>query len=194
MRDYLTIVTGVPRSGTSLVMQMLAAGGLPVLTDGQRTPDDDNPHGYFEFERVKQLRTDQAWLADAGGQVVKIIYRLLYDLPPAGRYRLIFVRRDLREVAASQQAMLARMGKPAGPRSDAEMIGLFAAELAQFEGWLAAHPQWPVLEVEHRQLLTNPAVEAARLAEFLGDGAGTGLHVPAMVQAVDAGLYRQRRG
>ncbi len=111
--NFITVVSGLPRSGTSLMMQMLVAGGLPALTDAVRSPDESNPRGYFEFEPVKRLRTDASWLEQARGRAVKIIHLLLRELPTDGRfqYRVLFLRRPLEEVIASQSAMLARAGK-----------------------------------------------------------------------------------
>src|SRR5450432_3057856 len=107
----ITVVSGLPRSGTSLMMQMLAAGGMPLLTDQIRAPDQDNPRGYFEFERVKQIKRDQAWLGSAVGKAVKIIHLLLYDLPPNRNYRVIFMRRNIEEVLISQRKMLQRTAR-----------------------------------------------------------------------------------
>src|SRR6185295_16167693 len=111
--DFVTVVSGLPRSGTSLMMQMLSAGGMSALTDEKRTADESNPRGYFEFEPVKRLRADQAWLGEARGRVVKIIHLLLRELPADGRlaYRVIFMKRPLDEILASQRVMLEREGK-----------------------------------------------------------------------------------
>ena len=106
--DYITIVSGLPRCGTSLMMQMIDAGGLRALTDEARAPDEDNPRGYYELEAVKRTNQDPSWLDAAGGKVVKMAYLLLYDLPADRSYRVVFMKRDLREVVQSQAAMLAR--------------------------------------------------------------------------------------
>lgn len=187
----ITVVSGLPRSGTSLMMQMLQAGGLPPLTDEQRTPDESNPRGYLEFERVKQLKTDRAWLADARGHAVKIIHALLPDLPTTGneRYRVIFMRRRLEEVVASQRAMLARSGKTGAALDDARLIAMFQAQLTRVESWLRERPaHFAVLEVAHGDLLADPLAGTARVSAFLGGG----LDTAAMVRAVDPTLWRQR--
>src|SRR5205809_5271301 len=103
MSTEIVVVSGLPRSGTSLMMQLLHAGGIPALTDHIRAPDTDNPRGYFEFERVKKVKEDAAWLPDARGKVVKMVSQLLYDLPATERYRVVFMERDLEEVLASQE-------------------------------------------------------------------------------------------
>lgn len=186
----ITIVSGLPRSGTSLMMQMLAAGGLPPLTDGARAADPDNPRGYFEFERVKKLKTDSAWLDDARGKSVKIIHLLLRDLPPTGfSYRVILMKRRLPEVLASQRAMLARLGRAGAALTDEKLGGIFAGQMAEVETWLASQPAFRTLPVWYHELMASPANEALRLNEFLGGE----LAIEPMIGAVDATLYRQRR-
>src|SRR5687768_8758894 len=110
----IVVVSGLPRSGTSMAMKMLEAGGLSVVTDGLRTPDEDNPKGYYEDERVKRLHKepDKTWLHEARGKVVKIISFLLKSLPPDHNYKVVLMQRNLREIVASQNKMLARLGKP----------------------------------------------------------------------------------
>src|SRR5262249_24135332 len=116
MGAEVIIVSGLPRSGTSLMMQMLDNGGVPVVTDNIRTADTDNPRGYYEFERVKKIKQEAAWLPETRGKAVKMVPQLLYDLPPTERYRIIFMERDLDEVLTSQEKMLERLGRPAAPR------------------------------------------------------------------------------
>jgi hypothetical protein len=187
-RDAVTIVSGLPRSGTSLLMQMLHAGGLPVLTDQVRAPDASNPRGYFEYEPVKRLRTDSSWLANARGHAVKIIHLLLPQLPVAGAwsYRIIFMHRPLDEVLASQRVMLEQAGKPS---ADAAILRrAFTSQLAQVETWLAAHPDIQVLRIDYHQVLRSPREMAENVRAFLGHD----LSVERMVRAVDPALYRQR--
>jgi hypothetical protein len=189
MRDFITIVSGLPRSGTSLMMQMLAAGGISPLTDNLRTPDDSNPRGYFEFEPVKRLRADQSWLAEARGKAVKIIHLLMRELPVDGRfqYRVLLMRRPIEEVLSSQRSMLARQGKSSA--DPAVLAKVYATQLAQLEAWLAANPCFAVLQVEHRRLIGRPAEVAGEIAQFLGGE----LDAAAMVSAVDPTLYRERQ-
>ncbi len=185
----ITIVSGLPRSGTSLMMQMLAAGGLAPLTDGQRVADPDNPRGYFELERVKKLKADASWLDEARGRAVKIIHLLLRDLPTSGHeYRVILMKRRLPEVLASQRAMLARQGRAGAALSDEKLGAVFAAQMAETEKWLDAQPAIRVLPVWHHELMADPAGEAVRVRDFLGGG----LDAAKMAAAVDAALYRQR--
>jgi hypothetical protein len=188
MRDFVTVVSGLPRSGTSLMMQMLQAGGLPPLTDGTRPADPDNPRGYFEYEPVKRLRQDASWVGGAVGRAVKVVHLLLPDLPPGHEYRALLMRRDLAEVVRSQRVMLERSGKKGAALGDEQLAAVFAQQLAKVEAWLAAQPHFRVLEVPHRDAVTDPAAVAARVADFLGGG----LDVEAMARAVDPALYRQR--
>ncbi len=191
---YVTVVSGVPRSGTSLMMQMLGAGGLALLSDGRRGPDPDNPRGYLEYEPVKRLRRDASWLGAAAGRAVKVVHALVPSLPPDRDYRLILMRRDLREVAASQRAMLERrrtagtVGPAADELPDERLVEILAAQLDEVERWAQAQPRVDVLRVEHRTLLSDPKAGAARVARFLGGG----LDVEAMAKVVDPALYRVR--
>jgi hypothetical protein len=187
-RDFTTIVSGLPRSGTSAAMQMIVAGGIPAVTDGLRTADADNPRGYYEFERVKALRTDKAWLDDAGGKVVKVIHLLLTELPADRPYRVVFMERDLREVVTSQTTMLARAGKPGGALPPERLMAIYEQQLAQVRGWLATRPQFAVLPVRHAEMVRNPAAAAEAVAGFLGGG----MDLAAMAAAIDPALHRNR--
>jgi hypothetical protein len=186
--EFITIVSGLPRSGTSLMMQMLQAGGLPALTDRVRSADQDNPRGYFEFEPVKRLRTDRSWLSQARGHAVKIIHLLLRELPLDGSlaYRIVFMHRPIEEVLASQRAMLERDGKTGAEPSILRRA--FESQLVQIESWLAAQPGVAVLPVEYHRVLREPAAVAEDLRAFLS----LDLDAAAMVRAVDPALYRQR--
>lgn len=185
---FITIVSGLPRSGTSLMMQMLAGGGIPPVTDHLRQADEDNPRGYFEFDLVKRLRTDQSWLDMACGHAVKIIHLLLRELPTDGRfqYRVLLMKRSLEEVIASQSAMLARAGKASA--DPATLTTVFRSQLAEVERWLGAHPCFAVFPIEYHRAVENPAEVARDIDAFLGSE----LDQAAMVAAVDASLYRQR--
>jgi hypothetical protein len=189
-RDFVTIVSGVPRSGTSMMLRMLAAGGLEILTDGVRGADADNPHGYFEWEPVKSLKRDAAWVAGAVGKGVKVIYYSLADLPAGYRYRVLFVHRDLDEVLASQAAMLQRRGVTDPSPDDATMKRLFENELREIADWLAERPAFSVLNVEYAAVLASPLEQARRVNEFLGGD----LDCDAMGGMVDSQLYRRRAG
>jgi hypothetical protein len=183
-RDFVSVVSGLPRSGTSLVMQMLGAGGLPLLCDDARPADAHNPRGYLEYAPVKRLREDAAFLGHAVGRAVKVVVPLACALP-AGAYRVVLVRRDLREVIASQDAMLG--GAVAG-LSAQRLAVIYAAQLQELEAWARGRPQVRLLCLEHAELLREPPRAASSLAAFLGGG----LDVEAMAAAVDPSLHRQR--
>jgi hypothetical protein len=187
--EPIVVVSGLPRSGTSMLMRMLDAGGLSVVTDGQRTADDDNPRGYFEAERIKRLAqdSDRRWLAGARGKGVKVISYLLRSLPAELNYRVVFVRRDVDEVLASQSKMLARRGEPDDTPAE-KMRELFDKEVARACQLLAHEPQFEAIEVSYAAILAHPREEARRIAGFVGGG----LDVEAMAAAVDPGLYRNR--
>lgn len=172
-----------------MMMKMLAAGGIQPLTDNIRTADEDNPKGYFEFERVKQIEKDQAWLEDAKGLAVKLISALLKHLPANYRYRVIFMRRSMPEILASQRQMLVRRGEPTDTVPDEKMAAMFEKHLAQIETWLAAQPNIDVVYVSYNDVLNHPRQAAARINAFLGGS----LAVDEMVAAVDSTLYRQKR-
>jgi len=187
-REYITIVSGLPRSGTSMMMAMLEATGCEILADGIRTADEDNPKGYYEFERIKQVKTDKAWLPDAKGKVVKGISQLLLDLPPDYRYKVVFMRRDLNEVLASQKKMLIRRGTLKEGVTDGEMRALFLKHLDHVTDWLRQQKNFDVLYVNYNRLLTDPDPDIARLNEFFGSD----LDTHAMRAVIDANLYRNR--
>ncbi|HZZ72897.1 MAG TPA: sulfotransferase family protein [Pirellulales bacterium] len=185
----MTIVCGLPRSGTSMMMRMLEAGGLPVLTDHIRQSNEDNPGGYYEFEPAKQTKQDSSWLAQAVGKAVKMVYRLVYDLPPNYEYCLLFMRRDIHEVLISQRKMLDRDGR-VDHAPDDEMAALFRADVARFEKWLARQVNMRSLDVDYRKVVSAPAEPVAQIVEFLGGG----LNAARMCQIVDVNLYRNRGG
>lgn len=186
--DVVSIVSGLPRSGTSMMMKMLEAGGLDILTDSVRAADEDNPRGYYEFERVKQIEHDQAWLPEARGKVVKMISFLLKHLPADHRYRVIFMRRQMDEILASQRKMLVHRGEATDRVSDAKMTQLFRRHLQEVGEWLAQQPNITVLYVHYSDVLDHPAAMSERIARFLGGS----LDVDAMARVVDRSLYRQR--
>jgi hypothetical protein len=184
----ITIVSGLPRSGTSMMMKMLEAGGIEPLTDNLRTADEDNPKGYFEFERVKQIEQDKAWLEEARGRAIKLISALLRHLPAMYDYKVIFMRRAMSEILASQRQMLIRRGEPTDAVPDDKMAAMFEKHLSQVETWLASQSNIAVLYVSYNEIMTYARPHAERINSFLGGG----LDVDAMVSMVDRALYRQK--
>ena len=188
--EPIVIVSGLPRSGTSMLMGMLEAGGLELISDRARTPDEDNPKGYYELERVKDLdkTEDTSWLAGAGGKGLKVISFLLQFLPESHHYKIIFVRRSLPEVLASQQKMLERQGTEEETVDDKEMTKLFTDHLKKVEAHLNAQQNCDVLYIQHRETLNMPKKVAQQVNNFLGGR----LDIEAMAEVVDQGLYRNR--
>jgi hypothetical protein len=189
--EHVAIVSGLPRSGTSLMMQMIDAGGIPAISDGQRIADIDNPRGYFEFERVKKIGTDYLWLDDARGQVVKMVDLLLLELPLAAdkRYRVVMMRRNMSEVIASQSKMLQRLGRRGAAIGDEQLATVFTQHFNTVQSFIASHPQtFQLLDVSFNDLINDPSKHAARVDVFLGGG----MDVGKMAAAVDVSLYRNR--
>jgi hypothetical protein len=189
-KPEIVIVSGLPRSGTSMMMRMLEAGGLPVLVDQQREADADNPNGYYEYEPVLRLKRDNSWVGEAVGKVVKIVYMLLYHLPADYHYKVVFMDRDLEEVIASQEVMLRRKGvAPPEGESQPDMKVLFRKQLADFFRWIEQQPNFEVERVNYAEVLQDPPAIAERLSRFLERE----LDLQAMARVCDPSLHRQRR-
>lgn len=188
-QEPVTIVSGLPRSGTSMMMKMLDAGGIPPLTDNERTADEDNPKGYYEFERVKQLDTDTAWVTHAQGKAVKVISMLLKKLPSDHSYRIIFMERPLPEVLASQRKMLERRGEPTDRVDDGGLGLMYEKHLADIRAWLEDTSYVHVLAMPYHDVLTQPVKAVDQIVSFLGRE----MDKEAMCRIVDPELYRQRR-
>lgn len=183
------IVSGLPRSGTSMMMKMLEAGGLSPVTDNERTADDDNPKGYYEFERVKKMQEgDIAWIKDAPGKVVKVISYLIRHLPPGYEYKVIFMRRAMAEILASQKKMLINRGEPTDKVSDEELTVLYEKHLEQTFAWINDNKNFSCLQVDYNRLLKDPEPIVKQLASFLGGK----VDLEKMAEVVDPKLYRQR--
>jgi len=192
LEESLIVVTGLPRSGTSMLMQMLAAGGMDVLSDGMREPDEDNPHGYLEFEPVKNLLKDSRWLFERRGKVIKIIAPLLAALPQGLACRVILSERDLEEVLDSQERMLVRRNQPlpATPERRGMLKDEYVRTLGRVKVMLARRPHTQLLVIEHSNAISGPLVTAEKVNEFLGGG----LDVAKMAAAIDPALHRNRVG
>ena len=187
MDSDIIIVSGLPRSGTSLMMQMLDKGGLPVVTDNIRAADTDNPRGYYEYEQVKKIKQDTSWLPATRGKVFKMISQLLYYLPQAERYRVIFMERDMDEMLRSQDKMLERLGRKGAPHDQIKQSYLLHVQ--KLRDWLRLQKNMEVLYVSYNDLVERSEEQAERVSEFLG-GKGNVEH---MVGAVDPSLYRNRK-
>jgi hypothetical protein len=184
----IVVVSGLPRSGTSMAMKMLEAGGLGVVTDGLRAADEDNPKGYYEDERVKDLyrEGDKTWLRDSRGKVIKIISFLLKSLPADNNYKVLFMHRNLKEIVASQNKMLARRGEK-NDTPDERAVALLDEQVRDARFFLR-RPQFDVMEMNYREILDAPGPVAVKMAAFVGGP----LDVQKMTQVVDVQLYRNR--
>jgi hypothetical protein len=184
---FVVVVSGLPRSGTSMMMKMMEAGGLGVIADGLRAADIDNPNGYYEFEPAKKIKEDASWLNEATGKAVKMVYQLLYDLPTDRTYRVLFMRRAMPEILASQRKMLERLGRT-NPVPDEDMARMFEKQLAKFFNWAAAQHHLTLMEVDYNRMIADPPTLIASINQFLGGG----LDEAAMAAVVDPSLHRNR--
>jgi hypothetical protein len=167
---------------------MLEAGGMEPATDNIRKADEDNLRGYYEFEPVKKIKEDRSWLPFCEGKAVKMISILLLDLPKDRRYRVIFMQRDMKEILASQKAMLERRGEKGAGVDDRKMANNFEKHLQQVENWLTDTDVFDVLYVSYNDVLSNPQLHIDTINKFLGGG----LDTKNMSQVVEQSLYRQR--
>lgn len=189
-QEFITVVSGLPRSGTSMMMKMLEAGGLPPLIDNLRTADDDNPKGYYEFELVKKMPDgDISWVEDAQGKAVKVISALLEHLPPAYTYRVLFMQRNIDEILASQKQMLVRSGKPTDQVSDEQLSEMYGKHLAKVNAWLDEQTNFSVIYLDYNAMLADPTKYARQVNQFLDNS----LNPQEMAGVVDPNLYRQRK-
>ncbi|MFW3146940.1 MAG: sulfotransferase [Thermoplasmatota archaeon] len=186
--DVITVVSGLPRSGTSLMMKMLQKGGLEPLADGIRKPDPDNPEGYFELEKVKKLPEDTSWLPDARGKVVKILAELIKHLPDTDRYRIVFMMRNIEEIVASQRKMLVRRGEDPDKVPDREMVELLRTYLRNLKLFISNHPNMRICYISYNDLIRDPEFSLEELNEFFHGE----LDTARMKDVIDHSLYRNR--
>lgn len=184
----ITVVSGLPRSGTSLMMQMLEKGGMAVLTDAVRKPDQNNVRGYYEYEKVRSLARDPSWIAEAEGKAVKIIAQLLFFLPRNFKTRILFMERNMDEIIASQSRMLQNLGQTGADLDPAVLIQTFQKQMDQAKMFITQAPNTEWMSVSYNELLNDPGPVAEQVKPFLGDS----LSVPDMLSAVDDSLYRTR--
>ena len=188
MERVVTIVSGLPRSGTSMMMRMLEAGGIEILFDNRRKADEDNPKGYYEFEKVKTIKKDSSWLASAESKAFKMVSMLLYDLPSNWEYRIVFMKRNIDEILASQKRMLERSDRNNSNVSDKEMSILFNKHLAEVEKWLGKQNNINTLYISYNDTILKPLEAIQKLNRFLGNE----LYIDKMAKIVNKSLYRQR--
>lgn len=185
----ITIVSGLPRCGTSMMMQMLEAGGMPIMTDNIRKPDVDNPRGYYEFEKAKEIKEDSSWMKDCFGKAFKMVSALLYFLPEDNAFKVIFMKRDMQEMLASQKMMLERLGQNDNNLSDEEMAQKFAKHLQKVVDWLAEQDNIDTIFIDYNEVIQDPNENVKSVNRFLGGD----LNLDKMVGVVERSLYRQRK-
>jgi predicted AlkP superfamily phosphohydrolase/phosphomutase/Tfp pilus assembly protein PilF len=188
MKGEITIVSGLPRSGTSMMMQMLEKGGIPIYTDKQRIPDENNPKGYYEHEAVKSLGKNKKWLQEADGKALKVISHLLFELPARFRYKVVFMERDLDEVLMSQHKMLVRTGKAKEGTINLKLAGPFRQNLERVKSWVPQQKNIDILYVSHAALMADATAEIERINQFLGGK----LDTAAMATVIDRSLHREK--
>lgn len=188
--DDVIVVSGLPRSGTSMMMKMLDAAALPIMTDNERAADEDNPKGYFEYARVKDLKdeADKSWVREARGQVLKVISHLLETLPDENFYRVILVRRDFDEIIASQNKMLERRGEE-NQVADSTVKEAYIRHLVDIRYMVRRRPNFEMIEVQFKQAMETPRSFVTDVNKFLGGN----LDVESMMAVVDLELYRNRK-
>ncbi len=186
--EPIIIVSGLPRSGTSMLMRMLDRAGIEIMTDSERVADIDNPNGYFEYERVKDLEkeTDKSYVAEGRGKVLKVISFLIKDLPDDNDYRVIFMRRDLDEVITSQNKMIDRLGTEDTSADREAMKEAYRNDIVRTRLLCKNRDNFELIEVHYKQTIEDPEATARELNAFLGGK----LDEAAMRGGVDASLYR----
>ena len=185
--EEIIVVSGLPRSGTSMMMQMLAAAGLEIYTDNERKPDENNPKGYLEADAVKGLATDNAWIKDCRGKVIKVVAPVVPYLPQQERYRVVFMQRDIKEIVSSQNRMLGRLNKKGGDIEDKRLQEIFVQQAIGAAHMVVSHGN-PFLPVSYLRAVEDPETVARQVAEFLD----MDLDISAMVATVDASLHREK--
>lgn len=185
MANNIIIVSGLPRSGTSMMMKILEAGGVEILTDNIRKADEDNPNGYYEFEKVKQIKTDKSWLSNAQNKAIKMVSALLKYLPSGYNYKIIFIERRIEEILASQKQMLLRKDKPI---SDENITNSLLKHIKKVKAWLKKQSNIKFISINYNQVLSDPKKEVKRLNKFLN----LNLDSEAMIKVVNPRLYRQK--
>ena len=185
---HIIVVSGLPRSGTSMMMKMLKAGGVETLINGEREADENNPMGYYEFGPVKRIKEDASWIQKAEGKAVKVVSPLLCYLPRNKSYKVIFMKRKLSEILTSQRKMLERMGAEVSQDSDKELVYVFKQHLEDIKTWLAEQPNMDVIYVNYNEVILDPWLGAQKVVTFLGGS----LNVQNMVGVINKSLYRER--
>ncbi len=188
MDKTIVIVSGLPRSGTSMMMKTLEAGGMKIVTDEIRKADEDNPKGYYEHEMVKKIKEDTSWLMGTRGKVFKMVSMLLYELPEDENYKVIFMRRRMSEILVSQRKLVERMGQKVDSAGGEEMEKLFNKHLKEIIKWIDEQKNIDVLYVNYNDFVESPQEQTELVNQFLNNK----LNTKEAVKVVDKTLYRNR--
>lgn len=195
MGESIVVVSGLPRSGTSLAMQMLASAGLPVYTDQKRQPDFHNPRGYFEHAQVLTLPVDQSWVPQVKGHAVKVIHALIPFLPSNEQYKVIFMTRNIEEVVASQARMLESLGRKGGLLSDSQLALSLAQDLERTQLWMNLQDNIDWITIDYNLLIEQPLIEISKILGLLYEHPDDLEGIPErMASCVQGELYRNRAG
>ena len=185
----IIVVSGLPRSSTAMMMKMLKEGGIQILSDDVKKPDDNNPQGYFEYDLVSKLpegKTD--WLEEAEGKVVKVISYFLHHLPPKHEYRVLFMERNFSEILKSQKKTIIEEKQKIHKKEDKMMEDYYKTHIKQTKEWLSLQPNFSVIYLSYNELVKNPNQDLSKLSNFLEHE----LNLDKMSKAIDQNLYRQR--
>jgi len=194
-KKSIVLVSGLPRSGTSLAMQLLEAAELPLFTDGKRIPDEHNPRGYFEHAQILTLPQNSAWLSDVRGHGLKVIHALIPFLPDNEHYKIIFMNRSLHEVVESQSRMLKSLGRSGGLISQEKLVDSLHQEVQRCKTWMSSQPNISVLELSFSELIFNPKVAIDQILCFLAGLVDNNERVKSQMMAcIRSELYRNRMG
>lgn len=186
--NEIIIVSGLPRSGTSMMMQILERGGLEIMTDNIRKADKDNPKGYYEFEKVKEIEKDVSWLPACRGKVVKMVSLLLFDLPDNYMYKVVFMQRNMDEILFSQKKMLQRLNTEDGQEDEKVRDG-YEKHLGKIKQWLQEKKNFQVYYISYNHILKDPKTHIKALNDFFNNH----LNEQQMLTVIDHSLYRQRK-
>jgi predicted AlkP superfamily phosphohydrolase/phosphomutase/tetratricopeptide (TPR) repeat protein len=187
--EEIIIVSGLPRSGTSMMMQLLEAGGLPVFTDNLRIADENNKKGYYEHEAVKIIHKDNSWMKNAVGKTVKVVSHLLTSLPMRYKYKIVFMERDLDEVTVSQSKMLQNLGKLAPDTAHFSIEQSFRKTNDKVKTWLNDKQNMNVIYIDYKEAITNSENVIEQLNEFFDNK----LNTQHMQQIIDKNMYRTQK-
>ncbi len=185
----ITVVSGLPRSGTSLMMQILDANGVTILTDHVRCADESNTRGYYEYEKVKSLMKDNSWVGEAEGKAVKIIAQLIPSLPPNYSYDVIFMERDIDEIVSSQEKMLARSNARKSLMSRDILTKTFLQHAENTRRWICSQKNMRMVSVSFKDLITTTSVEIAKI----NSGLPMTLQTEMSVRVIHPELYREQK-